>query len=257
MKLFEKVGLVGLLFGNSCILPSSDFSKPSVYKISKDEIFSEKDIMRNLRLKEFVDENLEEIMIKQEKNLSFKYTGVPQILIGMPGGENISSIGIYKMKEDKLYLDESSFFEDFEDFDNLNEDLVKLVLSHELGHYYTDKLVENKISKTFYDRNFSKMESMGLLIIQEGIAEYFRDYSGSDNLDSYFDDSLWPSNTFMLQLNRYVYTGGHFLVKPILDKFGVEKSVEYLIKNPPKTEKELLDLPGYRLKIMNSLESKF
>ena len=61
----------------------------------------------------------------------------------------------------------------------------------------------------------------------------------------------------MLQLGRYAYGGGHFLVKPILDKFGVEEGVEYLLKNPPKTEKELLDLPGYRHKIMNSLESKF
>ena len=72
-----------------------------------------------------------------------------------------------------------------------------------------------------------------------------------------FNDSLWPSKTFRLQLSRYTYEGGHFLVKPVLDKFGVENGVEYLLNNPPKTEKELLDLPGYRQKIMDSLESKF
>ena len=260
MRFLEKIGLTGLIFGSSCIFPSSDFykefSEPSVYNLSEDGFFSEEDIIRNTKLKKFVDENLEKIMHKQEEFFSFKYPGIPQILIGMPDERNISSIGLYKMNEDKLYLNEFSFFDDLDNLDNLNEDLVNLVLSHELGHYYSDKLIENKISKNFYNRNFSKEEFLGLLIIQEGIAEYFRDYPGEDSFDSCFDDSLWPSDILELQLNRYIYAGGYFLVKPVLDKFGVEKGVEYLFKNPPQTEKELLDLPGYRRDVIKSLESK-
>jgi hypothetical protein len=259
MRFFEVGGLVGLFLGSSCIGSYHGvveiFSKPPAYNLSESESFSEKDVKRNIILREFVDENLEKIMREQEKNLSFKYFGVPQILIGMPKEWRTSTMGLYRMIEDKLYLNEFHFFEDFEDFNKLNEDLVDRVLSHELGHYYSDKLAESKISENFYERSFSKEESIGLLIIQEGIAEYFRNYSGEVILD--FDDSLWPSKIFMLQLGRYAYGGGHFLVKPILDKFGVEAGVEYLLNNPPKTEKELLDLPGYRHKIMNSLESKF
>lgn len=259
MGLLEKIGLAGLFLGSSCVLPSSEvsenFSKPPFYNLSAEGNFYEVDVQRNIILKEFIDENLGKIMGEQEKNLDFKYSGIPQILIGMPDEKNVSTIGLYKMLEDKLYLDEAGFFENFENFENLNRSLVNAVLSHELGHYYSDKLTESKISENFYERDFSRDEAIGLLIIQEGIAEYFGNYLGDSNPD--FDDSLWPSRIFMLRLNRYIYDGGHFLVKPILDKFGVEKGVEYLLNNPPKTEMELLDLPGYRQKVTNSLESKF
>ncbi len=135
-------------------------------------------------------------------------------------------------------------------------------LYHEYTHDYMDDLFKSK-GMDLYSLVFknNKITSNNMLIV-EGIAEYVANTftNGRDN----FKDSDYPRNLnkdpqaylrSTTEMRRIYYYGGYHLVKPIIDKFGLEKSSLYMMKNPP-TDKELNNLPAYRTRMMKGLSGK-
>ena len=88
-------------------------------------------------------------------------------------------------------------------------------------------------------------------IIEEGISEFFC-YNSSPKHEP---DGKFTDKDFFKILGDlggyYVYDAGYCLVKPILEKHGVN-GIKYLLKNPLKVE-DLNDLPAYRSRVLSEL----
>ena len=90
-------------------------------------------------------------------------------------------------------------------------------------------------------------------VLTEGIAEYFQ-YKGQK--DPNFIDSAWPETILdfenSLEEEKAIYEGGYSIVKPILDEFGVQNGVDYIVTHVPEI-KQLSEFPTYRDKAMQEL----
>lgn len=134
-----------------------------------------------------------------------------------------------------------------------NDNETRRVLSHELGHFYADKLNEtaglgnwpNFENKTF-------VQQQAIHLVSEGIGEYFERATHPKADD--FKDSNWPAQISDFSILRIRYNGGFHLVKPIID-LHKKAGIEYLIANPPQ-EKDLLNLPAYQRKALEFLEAR-
>lgn len=203
--------------------------------------------------------HLEEIVKNQEKMLGIKHFGIPEISYGTDQNINISGAilcGSYDPKEDRIYLPPE-----------LTVCNVKETLGHELGHFYLDKLNES-IGKGDFPRDVRyNPEEIGIMLISEGIAEYFG--RAISNRKDNFNDSEWPRPEKHwiwrdYPVDRYIgerfrnpriiYDGGFHFVKPIIEKYGKD-GIEYLINNHPRG-KDLHNIPEYQRKVMRELSNK-
>ena len=183
-------------------------------------------------------EYLKNLIATQEEKLGIKHFGIPELVVTMDIPRNCYENGKIFLR----YWDEEYLY-------------------NALGHFYLDKLckklgvvdlypdlVENKeeITQWFEARDE---------LIRDGIATYFeREMTGKE---ANFNDSEYPKTIEEFLRNkvyfliRLYYDGGYHLVKPILDKFGVEEGCKKIILNLPRKE-DMVDLPRYRRKILNS-----
>jgi len=265
MGFLRNAGLVGLLSLSSCLNVSSA-KEVSVQNYSDlaEKFVGDKGIeSRKGKLEEWVRGNLDRVMKEQERNLGIKHFGKPDVFIGLPAGSRILMNGRYIYEEIEeapgrssvkrgIYLDTNFFSEDDKGMVEMDTSFLERVLSHELAHYYNAKLVEALGLKPI-ETPREPLEVLGLSLVIEGIGKYFELYVGKLNDRDSFNDSKWPDSVFLLRY--HFYDGGHCLVEPILNEFGVEKGVAYLTKNPPKTREELLHLPEYRERITKELRA--
>ena len=183
----------------------------------------------------FIEKDLIDTIDKQEKMLGIKHFGRPKIFF-IPGFSGLAAS--YDGENNRIYF----------------RIYHKIILAHELGHFYPDRLSESlgKGDWPVYEKfpwGFAEGEK-GKKIISEGVANYFgvRTFGNTSygnklklrvkNFDSYLD-SLGTDS---------FYDVGYFLVKPILD-ISVRKGVEYLLTNTP-TDKELGDILAYKERIL-------
>ena len=181
---------------------------------------------------------LENLITHQEEKLGVRHFDIPELRVTMHIPKNCCENGKIFLK----YWDEEYLY-------------------HELGHFYLDKLckklgvvdlhidlAENKeeMTRWFEARNE---------LIREGIATYFEREMTGKEVD--FNDSEYPKTIEEFLRNkagfliRLYYDGGYHLVKPILDKFGVEEGCKRIILHLPRKE-DMVELPIYRKKILNS-----
>ncbi len=116
-------------------------------------------------------------------------------------------------------------------------------LSHELGHYFVDLLIdaEQKNSWLRCGSGFLGLDTFGRKIISEGIAEYFRCQTFPDSPAEPFEDGWWHDESAVRAAelagadayHGVIYGGGYRLVKPIIDKYGL-KGIHYLLASPLK-----------------------
>ncbi|HLD27099.1 MAG TPA: hypothetical protein VJB63_04055 [Patescibacteria group bacterium] len=108
-------------------------------------------------------------------------------------------------------------------FDILINPNKRVVVKHELAHLYVQKMIEkNNPFWIKYDGeyvSYHENKSMQFKIINEGCAEYLRVKKTYDK----------PNPE---------YIGYYLFVKPILDQYGVQEGIKYLVIDPPR-ENEL------------------
>ena len=178
---------------------------------------------------------LEKLIRTQEKRLDIKHFGFPRLIVTM----HIHNKPRYK--NGRIYV---QYWDEEE-------------LHHELGHFYLDRLCK-KLGLNFQTKADDKKnhatewwEARNSLI-HEGIATYFQKEMNKGKDD--FNDSEYPNTIkeFLYNnigfLQKLYYNGGYHLVKPILDKFGVEQGCKRIALDLP-TRKEMINLPKYRKRI--------
>ncbi len=133
---------------------------------------------------------------------------------------------------------------------------IEEIYSHEYGHYLIDQILENEeLGYLLTDELFC--ENPLLHIINEGIAQYIIRSAfdfGPHHEEFTIDD--WPEDLSDIQPHTHpfiIYDGGYYLVKDILDLYGVD-GIIYLFENPP-LRSDSQDILGYQAKILNGLES--
>lgn len=201
---------------------------------------------------------LEEIMNQQEKRFGISYDHKPKLEFKVPN--ELSEIFAYYTKEDdtihlnseSLSYDGDSIIDSYVNLLELNVMNYRPVLEHELGHFYYDQYLEKQgiTEKDILDLG---SDVIGIKLISEGIAGYFERAHSKEKWEDDFTDDEWPKdiNNFEVRTNRVIYSGGYHLVKPIIDKYGLE-GMNYLILNPPK-RKDLNNLPSYQENILHLL----
>jgi hypothetical protein len=212
-----------------------------------------------------VESHLERVIEHQEKKLGIKHFGMPKVSFRqLPWLEHFllyQTAGQYNPNEDEILLSLGVTITPEKNLPNIlatalsfgSVPAVEDALYHELGHFYTDKLHESLGRGNWPDYTDKQKadDYVGLRLISEGIAEYFRK-TMNDEQDN-FDDSDWPEELEDLGATE-IYKGGFHLVKPIIDKYG-KRGIEYLTDNPPNT-KDLANLPAYQHRILRSLASQ-
>lgn len=194
--------------------------------------------IENKNKKKYIEKNLVNIINSQNEKLGIVHFGIPKLSYEQDSIPFIFS-GIYRSKEDKIYLSTTFHL----------EGMLK-TLNHELGHYYTDKLNESLGKGDFeIDFNDSKECFIGKKIIGEGIAEYF--LCRMNGIEDDFQDSEWPADILGFYQSRVIYNGGHHFVKPIIDEHG-KRGIEYLITNIPTLD-DLKNFKKYQKKTLDCL----
>ena len=207
-------------------------------------------------IKIYVEQNLEKHIQQQEEFLGVTYPKErPRIAYSLPPDKGFGAPGLYDYNTNRIYLRSSQL--DPPEWDLL---AAKETLDHELMHYYMDKQSEKLVNRSYpdYHNDMTISEILAIRIISEGTATYMeRKMSGMEYTP--FTDKDWPKTIqgfffhplMPVPRTEPLYEGGYLLVKPIIDKHG-QKGIEYLMFNPPK-EKEILDLPSYRQRILEEL----
>lgn len=212
--------------------------------------------IKNPNIKFYIEKNLNEIIKEQEEVLNIKHFGVPTIVVKPEDFEHnniFSGVRLGYYSNDTIYI--NSTLEITVPNSKLNNILgdifffghtsnIKEILDHELGHYYVDKLKENLNINKELDTNLIKI---GMKLISEGIAEYFKNKIYKKDLKKYnlvksVDDMKYGE----------FYNCGYHLVKPVIDRHG-KKGIEYLIANPP-TNEDLEQLLQYQNRTLENLE---
>lgn len=178
-------------------------------------------------------ERLENLIAIQEEKLGMKHFGSPKLEVTMYVYEK----PCYKNGKILLqYWDEKYLY-------------------HELGHFYLDELCKKSgLDLHTKNKKITEWWEARNKFVSEGIATYFeKEMSG---VGDDFNDSEYPQNieAFLQNnfnfLSRLYYEGGYHLVKPLLDKFGVEEGCKGIVLDLPK-KREMIKLSNYRERIMS------
>lgn len=219
--------------------------------------------LENREIKEYTSSILETTMKRQENFLGIKHFGTPQLDFYEKKGlfSKKTSLGWYVLKSNKITMNLSN--KEAVEY-GMNSDGKRIyynqdeTLSHELAHYYCEKLSE-KLNKGKCVLGVSDLNSR---IICEGIARYFEETTGFGAAYLRIKESAWPKNQKELKelckskskKDVFVYLGGKHIVKPLIDKYK-EKAIEFLIYEPMKNN-EILNYKSYQQRIENKILEK-
>ncbi len=217
----------------------------------------------NHSIQPYVESNITRIIETQEDVLGIQHFGVPKISYKQPhwikDGFQVS--GAYEPEKDQIYLPLGLAITPERNLSNIlaicmtfgSTHNVKETLDHELGHFYADKLCES-LGKGdwlhFSDGREINVNDVGIKLVSEGIAEYFKRTLNGGKDD--FEDSDWPRKFEDFFTRKVIYDGGFHLVKPIIDMYG-RRGIERLMSNPPHTMQDLNYLPMYQNRVIASL----
>lgn len=251
-----KIGITGAILMINMIMA------PKIY-----ESFKEKQQLRINEAKEtnaltvaeintaYASKVASEIMKMQENYLQIKFIGSPNF------SKKIDEVVVQDAIKNNMgafFFDEGEVIQMMQGSNEqylnpstakIPERMIKEFLAHELGHYYVDTYRENNYLN-FSHVDLTEDEMTAHLIMEEGIAEYFRwIYSKSNPVQIHF-----PTNEEEVSEMKPndVYPMGLKLVTPILDRH-MSKGLEYLICNPLSTN-DLHHLSEYQINAMTELE---
>jgi len=213
-------------------------------------------------IEEYVQENLELFIEKQEKELGISYSAKRPSIEYLIPKENIplGVIGLYDNANDTIYLPSGLLIRPRWDFNDTMVTIVtfnrtayaKRVLDHELAHFYCDKVKEQVLGKNHHLSNiymFIPEERIANQLVGEGIAKYIENKMNGEDHGLYpFKD--WPSDIEDFS-NKEIYQGGYTIVRPIIDQYK-EKGIHILLLNLP-TEEEIFKPLDYQKRIFRKL----
>lgn len=173
---------------------------------------------------------VERLIKQQEKRFGITHYGRPELAIGIEYP--------FSYREGVIYL---QYWD-------------PRAIKHELGHFYLDT-IRKRVGLDYYRPAVDKAllwQTARHILITEGVAESFQ----VGEKDQIFEDFEYPNkideflNNKFGVMQRLYYSGGLHLVKPILERFGIEQGCIHLNVYPP-TETEMASLPQYRQRILS------
>ena len=132
---------------------------------------------------------------------------------------------------------------------------IDYVLHHELGHAYTEEQLPKLDIKSFPNKDLKDYRVRNKLVGQKMISEGIADYIAFKMLDipTPNPDDVWadnPQDPIYFPKKNHFYEGGNALVNPILNKYGVEKGIEKLLKQGPPVALDKNSLRAYQKKML-------
>jgi hypothetical protein len=206
----------------------------------------------SIRAEEYLEENFEALVEKQEKEMGIKHSFIPERnnYYGLPSFSPIyeSPAAIYRPEEEDLHfnllnLQEAGFCPFFICPNEYYKYYIEHGVLHEMGHFYFDQDMKRHNLKGLP----VDVLTLGEKIVYEGIAEYF--FVKTQGLEDDFHDHEW------LDLNwdspNYFYPASLHLVSPVMDLFGME-GMRYIAVHPPN-EEDIFQLQKYQTRILDEL----
>ena len=146
------------------------------------------------------------------------------------------------------------------DFEALAEDKkFQMSMDHELGHALTDQVSRRiGIGPLFREWEFEKFsiaQNIGYNARNEGIGEWFKHllnptetWISKDAFPTNYEESRRYSNDMIF------YSGGHWMVRDILDRHG-EEGLIWLVMHPPSLDEKKMraDAVAYRARALIAL----
>ena len=231
----------------------------------------------NKPLMEYVDANISTIVQAEGASVGMPGLGLPHVRYVIPrefANNDQLELGDYDPENDVLNLYISKLVAPNANFQNLilrwmrknpPEDAAD-TLRHETGHH-----IVNMVSKMFNlgparfwsptwensdkyifdtgDRNIATK------LVHEGMATYFEKFMNGGKPD--FKEEDWPKNEngvrslYDLKDYHFFYGGGHFFVKPIIDKHK-KYGILFILRNMP-TMADILNFKGYQDEALTNL----
>ncbi|MCF7872312.1 hypothetical protein K9L97_04735 [Candidatus Woesearchaeota archaeon] len=195
--------------------------------------------------KEIYEKDLETVLKKHE-SLGITYSQKPKISIM---DEFSLACATYDKTKKTIKMNTKLITQD-----SLDTKFIQRLISHELGHLYTDLHKEKLNAKNWGTYNLSKPwaiaeEEHGMKMVSEGISTYFEYLTHKTPNEETITETLYKSP------KKYTikdfYDIGFLLVKPILDK-DFKKGIEKLITNYPN-KTEIYNLSKYQTKVLSEL----
>jgi hypothetical protein len=232
------------LMASSAFMSISDISYNQIYSIHHTKI--------EQRLSVLVDQRISE----QERRLGLHYEKRPKVALNFSDAKVLFSPDSYKTVGG-VYTTVNDSISFLVDVLNPNRSILNRVVDHELAHSYLfNKFGEISSDTTSLFYNFGRDPTMMIRneIIREGFAFYVE--TKMNNVVDKFKDSEWPNSIDGFFVNerayqRYQYSGGAHLLRPIIDRFG-NRGLEYVITHLPE-KSDLIDLPGYQRRVIETL----
>lgn len=191
---------------------------------------------RDTALEHYIHDELPEIIAQEEQIFRIKDNSTPRVDAYFDSCS--SEYGKYTFKDEKTYINEA-------ECSLLN---ILEVIAHEKGHYYTNllaKAIGVNLRETYTSDNI--ITAMGTKMVFEGIAEYCEkkicleeenDFEWpKDPITNYVKSELGMSEA-KDSTRDYIYDGGYFVVKPVIEMYGVI-GIEYMLQHPPTSYDEL------------------
>lgn len=141
---------------------------------------------------------------------------------------------------------------------------LRFIFDHELGHLFADQLSRRLGLGMFPPLGYEQKpmeEQLGVELISEGIASYFEATDTTVTL-SYAvlpesgEHPVWSSP---VKRSEVVYSGGYWLVKPIIEGYG-QQGVAYLLRTPlliPADRNAQAACKQYQVQALSSLAALF
>jgi len=211
-----------------------------------------KGVIDNLPTIEKVRIIISSLMQSQEYKADIKYN-IPPPQIDFDEDVGYWIVARYIVKEKKIVID--PYYKNFDltpllyninnpiftNGDSTGAIILRNVLAHELGHYFTDIYIERYGQNSWlapYFENYIDLNrnNLGLFMVIEGIAEYFKKiFIPSKKV--WFTSEQWNKERsaedfdYLIFVNRIIYRGGYDLVEPIFKKRGVKEGMAWLLQN--------------------------
>ena len=196
--------------------------------------------------RQYATQNVERFVQAQEEKLGIDFQKVPQITFGLYEDSNYgnTTYGLFDDQTVNIIINDRACVTPNSPIRNRIYGLfnktrpIEYVLNHELGHAFVEEQLPKTGLESFPDKALKDSRFRGRLVGQRMVSEGIADYFASKMLNTPIPNGneFWsndPQKPIYFPERSDFYEGGNAVVAPVLDKFGVERGIQKLVKKVP------------------------
>lgn len=198
--------------------------------------------------RDYATQQVARFVQNQEEKLGVDYQRIPSITFGLYEDSNYghTTYGLFDDQTGNIVINDRACVTSDSPIRNWVYGLfnktrsIDYILNHELGHALVEEQLPKAGLSSFPNKALKDSRFKGTLVGQRMISEGIADYIASKMLNTPVPDAneFWsddPQKAIYSPERSDFYEGGHALVAPILEKFGLEEGIQKLLKEVPVT----------------------